>query len=69
MRLRGAGYTLSQRARKQIEDLFGESADWRGLRPVRRRDLTSVREETLLIAWELNLKRLAEAPEIRQQAA
>jgi hypothetical protein len=67
MRLRGAGYILSQRARKQIEDLLGESTDWRGLHRVRRRDLASVRQETLLIGWELNLKRLAEAPEIRQQ--
>lgn len=69
MRLRGAGYALSQRARKKIEELFGEAKDWHGLRRFRRRGLHRVRQETLLIGWVLNLKRLAKALEMRQQPA
>src|SRR5262247_3473283 len=37
MRGRGLGYQLSQRARKKIEELFGEGKDWHGLRRFRRR--------------------------------
>ena len=59
MRVRGRGYQLSQRARKKIEELFGEAKDWHGLRRFRRRGLRRVREETWLIGWVLNLKRLA----------
>jgi transposase len=59
MRARGVGYQLSQRARKKIEELFGEGKDWHGLRRFRRRGLPRVREETLLIGWVLNLKRMA----------
>jgi hypothetical protein len=59
MRMRGLGYQLSQRARKKIEELFGEAKDWHGMRRFRRRGLLRVREETLLIGWVLNLKRLA----------
>jgi transposase len=59
MRVRGQGYQLSQRARKKIEELFGEAKDWHGLRRFRRRGLFRVREETWLIGWVLNLKRLA----------
>jgi transposase len=59
MRVRGRGYQLSQRARKKIEELFGEAKDWHGLRRFRRRGLAQVREETWLIGWVLNLKRLA----------
>jgi hypothetical protein len=59
MRVRGAAYKLSQRCRKKIEELFGEAKDWHGLRRFRRRGLMKVREETLLIGWVLNLKRLA----------
>jgi len=59
MRKRGLGYQLSQRCRKKIEELFGEAKDWHGMRRFRRRGLLRVREETLLIAWVLNLKRLA----------
>ena len=59
MRVRGLGYRLSQRARKKIEELFGEAKDWHGMRRFRRRGLLRVREETLLIGWVLNLKRLA----------
>ena len=59
MRERGRGYQLSQRCRKLIEELFGEGKDWHGLRRFRRRRLLRVRQETLLIGWVLNLKRLA----------
>jgi hypothetical protein len=59
MRQRGRGYQLSQRCRKLIEELFGEGKDWHGLRRFRRRRLSRVRQETLLIGWVLNLKRLA----------
>jgi transposase len=59
MRQRGAGYKLSQRCRKKIEELFGEAKDWHGMRRFRRRGLLRVREEALLIGWVLNLKRLA----------
>jgi len=59
MRQRGAAYQLSQRCRKKIEELFGEAKDWHGLRRFRRRRLYRVREETWLIGWVLNLKRLA----------
>jgi len=67
MRARGIGYQLSQRARKKIEELFGEGKDWHGLRRFRRRGLARVRQETYLIGWVLNLKRLARAltPELR----
>jgi transposase len=61
MRVRGLGYRLSQRCRKKIEELFGEAKDWHGLRRFRRRGLTRVRQETYLIGWVLNLKRLARA--------
>jgi hypothetical protein len=61
MRVRGLGYRLSQRCRKLIEELFGEGKDWHGLRRFRRRGLTRVRQETYLIGWVLNLKRLARA--------
>jgi len=63
MRVRGRGYQLSQRARKKIEELFGEAKDWHGLRRFRRRGLLRVREETWLIGWILNLKRLAKLDE------
>jgi transposase len=59
MRARGLGYRLSQRARKKIEELFGEAKDWHGMRRFRRRRLYRVRDEAWLIGWVLNLKRLA----------
>jgi Transposase DDE domain len=61
MRVRGLGYQLSQRARKKIEELFGEAKDWHGLRRFRRRGLHRVRQERYLIGWVLNLERLARA--------
>ena len=61
MRVRGLGYRLSQRARQKIEELFGEGKDWHGLRRFRRRGLHRVRQESYLIGWVLNLKRLARA--------
>lgn len=59
MRQRGFGFELSQRARKKIEELWGEGKDWHGLRRFARRTLMNVRQETWLIGWLLNLKRLA----------
>jgi transposase len=59
MRQRGMAYRLSQRCRKKIEELFGEGKEFHGLRRFRRRKLYRVREETWLIGWVLNLKRLA----------
>ncbi len=59
MRQRGLAYRLSQRCRKKIEQLFGEGKEFHGLRRFRRRKLYRVREETWLIGWVLNLKRLA----------
>lgn len=59
MRRRGKGYQLSQRARKKIEELWGEAKDLHGLRRFARRTLDNVRQEALLIGWLLNLKRLA----------
>ncbi len=59
MRVRGEPYRLSQRCRKKIEELFGEGKDWHGLRRFRRRGLLKVRQESFLIGWVLNLKRLA----------
>jgi transposase len=61
MRARGLGYQLSQRCRKTIEELFGEAKDWHGLRRFRRRGLHRIRQESYLIGWALNLKRLAKA--------
>jgi transposase len=56
---RSEGYRLSQRARKKIEELFGEGKEYHGLRRFRRRTLIKVRQELHLIGWVLNLKRLA----------
>ncbi len=61
MRRRGESYRLSQRCRKKIEELFGEGKEFHGLRRFRRRGLLKVRQETWLIGWVLNLKRLARA--------
>ncbi len=59
MRERGVGYTLSQRARKKIEELWGEAKEEHGFRRFFRRTLQNVRQEALMIGWLLNLKRLS----------
>lgn len=56
---RTVGYGLSQRARKKIEELWGEAKCWHGFRRFHRRGLIQVRDEAYLIGWLLNLKRLA----------
>jgi hypothetical protein len=53
------GYQLSQRARKKIEELWGEAKCWHGSRRFRRRGLRQVRDEAYLMGWLLNLKRLS----------
>ena len=53
------GYRLSQRARKKIEELWGEAKCWHGFRRFQRRGLRQVRDEAYLMGWLLNLKRLA----------
>lgn len=58
MRQRGFGFGLSQRARKKIEELWGEGKDWHRLRRFARRMLGNVRQEAWMIGWLLNLKRL-----------
>jgi len=55
---RSAGYQLSQRFRKQIEELFGEAKDFMGLRRMRLRRLERTCEQPLLTALAQNLKRL-----------
>jgi transposase len=55
---RSQGYALSQRFRKQIEELFGEGKDWMGLRRMRLRTLARVAEQPLFTALAQNLKRL-----------
>src|SRR6266571_191506 len=55
---RGAGYAISQRLRKQIEELFGEAKDLMGMRRMRLRTLERVQEQPLLTALAQNLKRL-----------
>lgn len=56
---RTVGYRLSQRARKKIEELWGEAKCWHGFRRFQRRGLRQVRDEAYLMGWLLNLKRLA----------
>ena len=58
---RTVGYRLSQRARKEIEELWGEAKCWHGFRRFQRRGLRQVRDEAYLLGWLLNLKRLAHA--------
>lgn len=59
MRCRGLGCQLSQRARKKIEELWGEGKELHGLRRFARRQLENVRQEAFMIGWLLNLKRIA----------
>jgi transposase len=56
---RTVGYQLSQRARKKIEELWGEANCWQGFRRFQRRGLRQVQDEAYLMGWLLNLKRLA----------
>lgn len=58
-RQRGVAFRLSQRARKKIEELWGEAKEEHGFRRFMRRSLANVRQEALFIGWLLNLKRLA----------
>lgn len=58
-KVKQVGYSLSQRARKKIEELWGEGKDCHGLRRFKRRGLTKVTEESWFLGWILNLKRLA----------
>jgi transposase len=53
MRKRGEGFQWSQRARKKIEELWGEGKALHGLRRFLRRMLANVRQEALLIGWLL----------------
>ena len=59
MRERGLAFLLSQKARKRIEELWGELKADHGFRSFLRRTLENVRQEALLWGWMLNLKRLA----------
>jgi len=59
MRQRGLFYRVSQRARKKIEELWGEAKEEHGFRRFCRRTLENVRQEALMMGWMLNLKRLA----------
>ena len=59
MRQRGIFYQLSQRARKKIEELWGEAKEEHGFRRFFRRTLVNVSQEAYMMGWILNLKRLA----------
>jgi len=50
---------VSQRARKKIEELWGEAKEEHGFRRFMRRTLSNVRQEALLVGWLSNLTRLA----------
>ena len=54
-----AGYHLSQRGRKKIDELLWEAKCWHSFRRFQRRGLLQVRDEAYVIGWLLNLKRLA----------
>jgi IS5 family transposase len=63
---RSEGYAMSQRLRKQIEELFGEGKELMGLRRMRLRTLERVREQPLLTALAQNLKRLVSMRQLAQ---
>jgi hypothetical protein len=65
---RSVGYAISQRFRKQIEELFGEAKDFMGLRRMRMRTLERVSEQPVLTALAQNLKRLVKLRAIAQAA-
>lgn len=52
-------YQISQRARKRIEELWGEAKEYHAMRRFARRGLERVRQEALIKGWVLNLKRTA----------
>ena len=52
------GYRISQRMRKQIEELFGEAKEFMGLRRARYRGRQFVREQVLMTATAQNIKRM-----------
>jgi len=58
-RVRGMAYQMSQRARKKIEELWGEAKEQHRFRQFLRRTLAHVRQESLWMGWTLNLKRMA----------
>ncbi len=53
-----AEYRISQRMRKQIEELFGEAKEFMGLRRAKFRRLKFVKEQVLMTAAAQNIKRL-----------
>ena len=55
---RTRGYYLSQRKRKQIEELFGEAKEFMGLRRARYRGLKFIREQVMMTATAQNIKRM-----------
>lgn len=57
-RVRGMAFQLSQRARKKIEELWGEAKEQHHFRQFLRRLQHRARQEALMIGWTLNLKRL-----------
>lgn len=58
-RVRGTAFQMSQRARKKIEELWGEAKEQHHFRQFLRRLIGRVRQEALLMGWVLNLKRAA----------
>jgi len=56
---RTKNYQTSQRARKRIEELWGEAKECHGMRRFARRGLERVRQEAFMMGWLLNLKRTA----------
>ena len=52
------GYKISQKKRKQIEELFGEAKELMGFRRMKFRGRSTVKEQTLLTAAAQNIKRL-----------
>lgn len=51
-------YRISQRKRKQIEELFGEAKEYMGLRVAKFRRMKFVREQVLMTAAVQNIKRM-----------
>jgi len=54
-------YQMSQRARKKIEELWGEAKEEDGFRRFCRRTLENIRQEVLMMGFVLNLKRVIHA--------